>query len=131
MSRTYNVIDSDGHVLEPPNFWSEYIDPEYRDRAPELFVDTDGKERLRIEGKVFGQPLGGMAPSVHPWAPYGTGPVMGTGVKYGQAQGMIPQGHQVHVSLACAGLHEQDQTTPPGQPQKRRQKPHGTLAAPA
>ena len=58
MSRSYNVIDSDGHVLEPPTFWTEYIDPEYRQRAPELFVDTDGRERLRIEGKVFGGPTG-------------------------------------------------------------------------
>ncbi len=58
MSRSYNVIDSDGHVLEPPNFWTEYIDPAYRERAPELFVDTDGRERLRIEGKVFGGPTG-------------------------------------------------------------------------
>ncbi len=55
MNRTYNVIDSDGHVLEPPDFWIKYLDPEYRDRAPELFfVDTDGKERFRIEGRVYG-----------------------------------------------------------------------------
>ncbi len=54
MSRTYNVIDSDGHVLEPPDFWADYIDPTYRDRVPELIVDTDGKERLRIEGRVLG-----------------------------------------------------------------------------
>jgi predicted TIM-barrel fold metal-dependent hydrolase len=54
MNRTYNVIDSDGHVLEPPDFWIKYLDPKYRDRAPELFVDTDGKERLRIEGRVYG-----------------------------------------------------------------------------
>src|SRR5213593_3479031 len=58
MSRTYNVIDSDGHVLEPPDFWVEYMDPAYRERAPQLFVDTDGKERLRIEGKVLGGPTG-------------------------------------------------------------------------
>ena len=54
MSRAYNVIDSDGHVLEPPDFWADYIDPAYRDRVPELIVDTDGKERLRIEGRVLG-----------------------------------------------------------------------------
>jgi predicted TIM-barrel fold metal-dependent hydrolase len=54
MSRTYNVIDADGHVLEPPDFWIKYLDPKYRDRAPELFVDADGKERLRIEGRVYG-----------------------------------------------------------------------------
>jgi uncharacterized protein len=58
MSRTYNVIDSDGHVLEPPNLWADYIEPAYRDRAPQLFVDSDGKERLRIEDKVLGGPLG-------------------------------------------------------------------------
>ena len=54
MSRMYNIIDSDGHVLEPPDFWADYIDPAYRERVPELIVDTDGKERLRIEGRVLG-----------------------------------------------------------------------------
>jgi predicted TIM-barrel fold metal-dependent hydrolase len=34
------------------------MDPAYRDRAPRLFVDTDGKERLRVEGKVLGGPTG-------------------------------------------------------------------------
>ena len=58
MSRTYNIIDADGHVLEPPDFWQEYMDPKFRDRAPQLFVDTDGQERLRIEGKVLGGPKG-------------------------------------------------------------------------
>ena len=58
MSRTYNIIDADGHVLEPPDFWQDYMDPAFRDRAPVLFVDTDGQERLRIEGKVLGGPKG-------------------------------------------------------------------------
>ena len=54
MSRTYNIVDSDGHVLEPPDFWADYVDPAYRDRVPKLMVDTDGKERLLIEGKMIG-----------------------------------------------------------------------------
>ena len=58
MGRTYNVIDSDGHVLEPPNFWREYIDPKYRDQAPELIVDPDGKDRFQVEGKLLGPPVG-------------------------------------------------------------------------
>ena len=37
MSRTYNVIDADGHVLEPPDLWQDYMDPAYRGRAPQLF----------------------------------------------------------------------------------------------
>src|SRR5207247_731229 len=58
MGRTYNVIDADGHVLEPVDLWDTYIDPAYRDRAPRLFVDSEGKERLRVEGKVLGSPKG-------------------------------------------------------------------------
>src|SRR5262245_61706085 len=58
MGRTYNVIDSDGHVLEPSNFWREYIDPAYRDRAPELIADDKGRERLLVEGKLLGPPAG-------------------------------------------------------------------------
>lgn len=52
--RTYDIIDADGHVLEPLDLWDEYMDPAYRDHAPRLFVDTDGKERMRLEGKVLG-----------------------------------------------------------------------------
>ena len=58
MGRTYNVIDADGHVLEPVDLWDRYMDPGYRDRAPRLFVDADGKERLNVEGRVLGGPKG-------------------------------------------------------------------------
>jgi uncharacterized protein len=54
MGSAYNVIDSDGHILEPLNMWENYIDPPFRERAPRLFIDEDGKERLRIDGKAFG-----------------------------------------------------------------------------
>ena len=54
MGPAYNVIDSDGHILEPLNMWENYIDPAFRERAPRLFIDEDGKERLRIDGKAFG-----------------------------------------------------------------------------
>jgi hypothetical protein len=36
MSRTYNIIDADGHVLEPPDFWKDYMDPAYRSCPPAL-----------------------------------------------------------------------------------------------
>ena len=54
MGLTYNVVDADGHILEPLNLWENYIDPMFRDRAPRRFIDEDGKERLRIDGKAFG-----------------------------------------------------------------------------
>jgi predicted TIM-barrel fold metal-dependent hydrolase len=58
MGRTYNVIDADGHVLEPMDMFEKYMDPAYRERAPRLIVDTDGKERLLIEGKIYGSHKG-------------------------------------------------------------------------
>src|SRR3989442_1345585 len=58
MPGTYNVIDADGHVLEPVDLFEKYMDPAYRNRAPRMIVDTDGKERLLIEGRVLGSPKG-------------------------------------------------------------------------
>jgi hypothetical protein len=45
-----NVIDADGHVLEPADAWERYIDPAYRDRALRI-VTHDGKEIVEIDGK--------------------------------------------------------------------------------
>ena len=50
----YEVIDSDGHVLEPADLWVEHIDPEYRDRAPTMVTDSDGRERLNVDGNLQG-----------------------------------------------------------------------------
>ena len=58
MSRIYNVIDADGHILEPLDLWDHYMDPAFRDRAPRLIVDKDGKQRLSIEEKVLGSSKG-------------------------------------------------------------------------
>jgi hypothetical protein len=46
MGRTYNVIDADGHILEPLDLWDHYIDPKFRDRAPRIVMGENGKERL-------------------------------------------------------------------------------------
>ncbi len=58
MGLTYNVIDADGHVLEPFSSWKEYLEPAFRDRAPEMVIDESGKERLTVEGKLLGNPRG-------------------------------------------------------------------------
>ncbi len=49
MSRTYNVVDADGHILEPLNLWLDYIDPAYRERAPRLVTNANGKQQLQID----------------------------------------------------------------------------------
>src|ERR1700687_1287145 len=70
MSRAYNIVDADGHVLEPLDLWDHYMDPKYRDRAPRLIKDTDGKERLVIEEEILGsaQARGGRAGGSAPHA---------------------------------------------------------------
>jgi predicted TIM-barrel fold metal-dependent hydrolase len=54
MTRAYNVIDSDGHILEPLDLWEKYMDPGMRNRAPKIERDASGKQRLFIGEKVLG-----------------------------------------------------------------------------
>lgn len=58
MNTKYDVIDADGHVLEPVDFWRTYIDPSFRERAPQLVVDERGRTRLRVEDRFVGAPQG-------------------------------------------------------------------------
>ena len=58
MARAYNVVDVDGHILEPLDLWDNYIDPEFRERRPRFVIDENGKERLSVEGKLLGNPRG-------------------------------------------------------------------------
>src|SRR5207237_9008528 len=60
MTREYNVVDADGHVLEPLDLWDHYMDPKFRDRAPRLIKDKDGKERLVIEEQILGSAQTGL-----------------------------------------------------------------------
>ena len=54
MPRAYDVIDSDGHILEPVTLWNDYMDRAFRDRAPKLVIDKDGKAGLLIEEQILG-----------------------------------------------------------------------------
>lgn len=46
-----NIIDADGHILEPPDVWEKYIDPKYRARALRIRVGNDGHEYLELDGR--------------------------------------------------------------------------------
>ena len=50
----YNVIDADGHILEPLDLWDKYIDPAFRDQAPRIVKGESGKERLIIAEHTVG-----------------------------------------------------------------------------
>jgi predicted TIM-barrel fold metal-dependent hydrolase len=45
------AIDADGHVLEPPDLWEQYLEPKYRDVAIRLKKDDQGLEYVEIEGR--------------------------------------------------------------------------------
>ena len=45
----YNVIDADGHILEPPDLWEQYIEPKFREGYPKLITAADGLEIFRVE----------------------------------------------------------------------------------
>jgi predicted TIM-barrel fold metal-dependent hydrolase len=45
------VVDADGHVLEPEDTWTKYIEPRYRDRALHIEREADGYEHLVIDGR--------------------------------------------------------------------------------
>lgn len=44
------AVDADGHILEPPNLWVDYIDPQFRDRALRIVLDEQGLEELQLNG---------------------------------------------------------------------------------
>src|SRR5579859_3243543 len=58
MTRALNVIDADGHILEPLTLWNDYMDPKHRDAAPKIIRDKDGKQRLQIGEKLLGSNKG-------------------------------------------------------------------------
>src|SRR5580704_3515567 len=58
MTRSYQAIDADGHILEPLDLWEKYIDPAFHDRRPRFVIDENRKERLSVEGKLLGNPRG-------------------------------------------------------------------------
>ena len=58
MTRIYDTVDADGHILEPLTLWDDYIDPAFRDRRPQHVIDENGAGRISVEGKLLGNPRG-------------------------------------------------------------------------
>ena len=48
MARAYNVVDADGHILDPLDLSDNYIDPEFREHRPRFVIDDNGKERASV-----------------------------------------------------------------------------------
>ena len=50
------AVDADGHILEPPDLWDEYLESKYKDRALRIRLDESGLEELEIGGAEHYEP---------------------------------------------------------------------------
>ncbi len=53
------TVDADGHILEPPDLWENYLEDRYRPRALRIRTDERGFEYLEIDGKPSARSRGG------------------------------------------------------------------------
>ncbi len=52
----FKVMDSDMHIIEPPDLWQRYIDPAYKDQGPIGLTDTVGDLRMvGPDGQAWGR----------------------------------------------------------------------------
>ena len=47
------VVDMDSHVLEPPDLWLNYLEPQYRDRAIRIERHDDGLEAIMMDNEIL------------------------------------------------------------------------------
>jgi uncharacterized protein len=55
MLKGYQIIDSDGHVTEPIEIWEEYLEPEFKSRAPYQAVSSSAEGVINLD--IFSPPL--------------------------------------------------------------------------
>lgn len=54
--RQYRTVDSDQHIVEPPDLWERWLPEEFRSRAPKLVKDEEGGDAWQLGEHV--EPLG-------------------------------------------------------------------------
>ncbi|MEJ2130472.1 MAG: amidohydrolase family protein, partial [Gammaproteobacteria bacterium] len=53
LDKSQIIYFADSHVVEPADLWIEYIDPEFRDRAPHLEQGITRADGTRVEGEFL------------------------------------------------------------------------------
>ena len=84
----YRILDSDMHIMEPPDLWETYLEPEFRPRAPRG-VTSENVRDLRMvhpDGRLWG------LPEVH--------------------AGNVTQGHNFKKNQGIYGTHAERGWTP-------------------
>ena len=71
MKNQFNVFDGDSHVVEPPELWSKYLEPEYRVPGKSALWREEGKlgSYLKINGKAFRDTMNSNIPRHAIWRP--------------------------------------------------------------
>jgi uncharacterized protein len=49
------IIDCDGHLVEPHDLWERYIEGALREKAPRIVKDNKGDIRIALEGRLYPQ----------------------------------------------------------------------------
>jgi len=65
------VFDGDSHVVEPPELWTKYIEPEYRTLGKYALWREEGKfgSYLKVNGKMFRDTMNSNIPRHAIWRP--------------------------------------------------------------
>jgi uncharacterized protein len=49
----FKLLDSDMHIIEPPDLWQRYIDPAFKAQAPRGWPGPENPSVLEVAGKVM------------------------------------------------------------------------------
>jgi len=69
--KRFPVFDSDSHVVEPPELWSKYLEPEYRTLGKFALWREEGQRGsyLKVNGKMFRDTMNSNIPRHAIWRP--------------------------------------------------------------
>ncbi len=106
----FKVLDSDMHIIEPPDLWEKYVEPEFRGLVPHGTEEFKGDLRLMHEGRPWGRTTSATSQTrrrgrnyeknQERWAPYEAQGWSGQA----QLQGMDVEGIDAAVLYPSRGL---------------------------
>src|SRR5262245_56622688 len=80
MSRAYELVSADSHVLEPPHIWTTYMEKKFHSKVPRVVPDGEGGEAWQFAPDVPPAPIG-----IYASAGRAHGDVRWTGVTFAAA----------------------------------------------
>ena len=58
MGHQYRIINTDGHIIEPPHLWEKYLPKRFADKAPRLVKDEEGGDAWELIPGSKPMPIG-------------------------------------------------------------------------